>query len=177
MLETLFVTLVLAVVGVLFAASRKPDEFRVSRCAVLDAQPGEVFPHINTLKKWEAWSPWAKLDPNAQESFEGPDEGLGSKMSWSGNNKVGQGSMEIVESVPGELIRFKLIFVKPMKAENTAEFRFEREGQNKTQVTWMMSGRNNFMGKVFNVFVNCEKMVGKQFDSGLSSLNDVVRCA
>jgi hypothetical protein len=38
-----------------------------------------------------------------------------------------------------------------------------------------MSGRNNFMGKTLDLFVNCDKMIGGQFEKGLASLSAVVK--
>jgi hypothetical protein len=94
-------------------------------------------------------------------------------MSWSGNNKVGVGSMTVIESQQNDVIRFKLEFLKPMQATNTAEFTFKPEG-NQTTVVWSMSGTNNFMGKIMSVFMNCDKMVGGQFEQGLASLKEIV---
>jgi len=113
------------------------------------------------------------LDPNSKSTFEGPAEGVGAKMSWAGNNKVGVGSMAITESRPSEFIQFKLEFQKPMQATNIAEFSFKPEG-DQTNVTWTMMGTNNFMGKVMGLVMNCDKMVGGQFEQGLASLKEVV---
>jgi hypothetical protein len=157
----------------LAVAARQPDEFSVTRSAVMGAPAPAIFPHVNDLHKWDGWSPWAKLDPNAKNSFEGPGQGVGAKMSWEGNNKVGEGSMTITESHPDELVRFRLEFKKPMQATNIAEFVFLTEG-DKTKVTWTMSGKNNFIGKVVGLVMNCEKMVGGQFENGLDSLKKIV---
>lgn len=163
----------ISIIAILFVASRRPDKFAVSRSGSISAPASAVFPHVNNLKKWESWSPWAKLDPNAKNSFEGPEEGVGAKMSWEGNNKVGVGSMTVMESRPSEYIQFKLEFQKPMKATNTAEFTFRPEG-DQTIVTWNMSGTNNFMAKVIGLVMDCEKMVGGQFEQGLASLKSQV---
>jgi uncharacterized protein YndB with AHSA1/START domain len=124
------------------------------------------------LHNWEAWSPWAKLDPNAKPAFSGADAGAGAAMAWDGNNRVGTGKMTITESQPGSLIRFRLDFQKPMKATNTAEFTFRAEG-GQTVVTWSMAGKNNLPGKVFGLFMDCEKLCGCQFEKGLASLKFV----
>lgn len=165
--------LTLAVIIVLALAAKQPDNFTYTRTGSINAPASAIFSHVNNLHNWDAWSPWAKLDPNAKNSFEGPDEGVGAKMSWVGNNKVGVGSMTVTESRPNDFIRFKLEFLKPMQANNIAEFSFIENG-NHTTVSWGMSGTSNFMSKVFNVFVNCDKMVGGQFEQGLASLKDVV---
>ena len=165
----------IAIPVIIFAivAAMQPSDFRVTRTATITAPASAVFPHVNDLQKWDAWSPWAKLDPNAKNSFEGPASGVGAIMRWAGNNKVGQGSMTIMESRPDEFIQFKLEFLKPFKATNTAEFTFNSEN-NQTTVTWSMYGKNNFMGKAMGLFMSCDKMVGGQFEKGLATLKSVV---
>jgi hypothetical protein len=152
----------------------RPAEFTYARSAKIGAPPEKVFPHVNDLHQWQAWSPWAKLDPNSKSTFSGPETGLGAAMAWAGNDKVGEGKMTIIESRPSEMIRFRLEFLKPMQATHTSVFTFKPEG-GQTVLTWAMSGRNNFMGKAFGLFVNCDKMIGGQFEQGLASLNEVVK--
>lgn len=161
-----------AAIVVLFPiiVSLRPSDFRVTRTGRISAPIGVVFENVNDLHKWEAWSPWAKLDPNAKNSYAGPISGTGSSMAWAGNNKVGEGRMTITDSRPGEKIQFRLEFLKPFKATNTAEFTFKSEGEQ-TTVTWSMFGKNNFMGKAIGLFMNCDKMVGSQFEQGLANLN------
>lgn len=165
------ILLALGIVAILLFViiAGQPDEFKVVRMANIAALPEKVFPHVNNLRQWEAWSPWAKLDPNAKNTFAGPDAGGGAAMSWAGNNKVGEGKMTITESVASSLIRFRLEFLRPFKATNTAEFTFAPQG-NQTLVTWSMSGSSNFMSKVFGLIINCDQMVGKDFEKGLASL-------
>ena len=68
--------IVVALVAVIaaFAAfvALQPSEYRVARSATIAAPAPEVFAQVNDFHKWEAWSPWAKLDPNAKTAFEGP---------------------------------------------------------------------------------------------------------
>ncbi len=164
--------LVIILLFVIIVAMR-PAEFTYVRSAKIPAPPEKVFPHVNDLHKWEKWSPWAKLDPSAKNAYSGPEAGVGATMAWTGNNKVGAGKMTIIESRPTDRIRIRLEFLKPMKATHTAEFTFQPEG-NQTLMTWAMSGRNNFMGKAFGMLVNCDKMIGGQFEQGLASLKSVI---
>jgi hypothetical protein len=173
MLNIILIALAVAVTAFVAFVATRPGEFRISRSGTLPAPAAAVFPHVNDLRKWEAWSPWARLDPSAKSTFEGPAAGTGAIMSWIGNKNVGEGRMTIVESRPNELVRFKLEFFKPFKATNTAEFTFKPEG-NQTAVTWSMFGTNNFMAKAINVFINCDEMVGGQFEQGLANLRAVV---
>jgi hypothetical protein len=173
MLDIILIFAAVAVIVFIIAAAMQPADFRVTRTGTIIAPASAVFAHVNDLHKWDAWSPWAKLDPDAKNSFEGPASGVGAIMRWAGNNKVGQGSMTITESRPDEFIRFKLEFLKPMAATNTAEFTFNSEN-DQTTVTWCMYGTNNFMGKAMGLIMNCDKMVGGQFQQGLEALKSVV---
>lgn len=151
----------------------QPSDFRISRSATMAAPAAAIFPHVNELKKWEPWSPWMKLDPNAKSTFEGPAGGKGAVMTWAGNNEVGEGKMTILESKPNELVRFQLDFYKPMPGTSEAEFTFKPEGAG-TVVTWTMTGKNNFIGRAMCLIMNMDKMVGGQFEKGLASIKAVV---
>lgn len=172
MLTKILIGLAVVLVAFIIVVATRPSEFRTVRSAVIPAAPAVVFEQVNDLHKWQAWSPWAKMDPNAKNTFEGPDAGKGAAFKWAGNNKVGEGKMTITESRPDELVRFQLDFLKPFEASNTAEFAFKPEG-NQTHVTWSMSGKNNFMFKAVGLFMNCDKMIGDQFEQGLANLATV----
>jgi hypothetical protein len=173
MLTTILIVLAVVIIGLVIVVSLRPAEFRVMRSTRIVARPEAVFAEVNDLHRWEAWSPWAKLDPNAKSTYEGPRAGVGAVFAWSGNNQVGEGRMTIVESRPNELVGFKLEFTRPFKATNAAEFTFRPEG-NQTVVTWTMSGKNNFLSKAMGLFVNCDTMVGGQFEKGLTTMKSVV---
>ena len=151
----------------------RPSEFSVSRSATFAAPAPAVFAQVNELKKWEAWSPWAKKDPQAKSSYAGPAAGAGASMSWAGNKEVGEGRMTIVESSPNALVRFKLEFFKPFAATNTAEFSFKEEG-GRTALTWSMRGQNNFIGKAMCLVFDMDKMVGGDFEAGLAGIKAIV---
>lgn len=172
-LAALVVVTILVFVAVV---AMQPSEFRIVRSATIPAPAAEVFTQVNDFHNWEAWSPWAKLDPAAKISFAGPSAGTGAIFQWSGNNEVGERSMTITESRPHELIRIRLDFVKPFEDTATEEFTFKPEG-DKTTVTWTMFGKNNFMAKAFCLFMNMDKMIGGQFEEGLANMKSVVEAA
>ena len=165
-----FAVVVLALAA--FVATR-PDEFSVSRSATFAAPASAVFAQVNELRKWKAWSPWAKKDPNAKETYGGPTAGTGASMAWAGNKEVGEGRMTIVESRANELVRFKLEFFKPFAATNSAEFSF-REAGGRTEVTWTMRGTNNFVGKAMCLVFDMDTMVGGDFERGLAGIRALV---
>lgn len=173
MLKKILLVLLAVIVIVLIVVALQPADFRVSRTAVIAAPPAAVFEQINDFHKWDAWSPWAKLDPNAKNGFEGPASGVGAKFTWSGNDEVGEGAMTITGSKPHESVVMNLEFTRPFKATNVAEFTLKPEGGG-TSVTWSMSGRNGFMAKAVGLFMNFDKMLGGQFEKGLENLKAVV---
>ncbi len=176
MLKKILIVIGVIVVAFVIIVALQPAEFHVARTATVAAPAEVVFAQVNELKKWEAWSPWVKIDPAMKQTYEGPASGIGAISRWAGNNQVGEGSMTITESRPNELLRFTLEFIKPMAGTSTAEFSFRPEG-NQTSITWSMSGRNNFIAKAMCMFMNMDKMVGGQFEKGLAQLKSITEAA
>lgn len=172
MLKIILISLAVVVVAFVIIVALQPAEFRVQRSATIAAPAGVVFPHVNDLHRWQAWSPFARLDPNAKNTFEGPADGTGSKMSWDGNKDMGAGAMTITESRPSERVDFLLEFKRPFEATNTADFTFKPEGSN-TVVTWGMAGKNNFVFKAVSLFMSSDKMCGPAFEKGLADLKTI----
>lgn len=169
MLKTIALVVVVIIAGILIFAATKPDTFRVERSAAIKAPPEKVFALINDFKRWEAWSPWEKKDPAMKRTYGATTGGKGAHYAWEGNSDVGQGSMDIAESVPPSKIALKLDFIKPFEGHNTVIFTLAPKG-DMTDVTWSMSGPAPFMAKVMQVFINMDTMVGKDFESGLANL-------
>lgn len=174
MLAKILIAVALITVVFIVIVALQPADFRIARSATLPAAPTVVFEHVNDLHKWQAWSPWARLDPTAKTTFDGPPAGTGASFTWAGNSQVGEGRMTVTESRPHELVRFKLEFFKPFTATNVAEFTFKPEGAQ-TTVTWSMSGTNNFVGKAMGLIMNCDKMIGGQFEQGFANLREIVQ--
>lgn len=169
MFKTIAIVLVVIVAALLLYAATRPDSFRVERSTTIKAAPDKVFAFVNDFHQWSVWSPWEKLDPNLKRTHGGAASGRTATYAWEGNNKVGQGRMEIVESAPPGKIVIKLDFLKPFEAHNTAEFTFAPQG-GETRVNWAMHGPANFMTKLMGVFMSMDKMVGKDFEAGLANL-------
>ena len=163
------VVLLFAVAAILVLAAMKPDTFRVVRSTTVKAPPEKIFPLIADFRAWSAWSPWEKMDPALKRSYSGPGSGQGAVYAWEGNSKVGKGRMEIIDAPPPSRVAIKLDFLKPFEAHNTAEFTLTPRGST-TDVTWAMHGPNLFIGKVMSLFVSMDRMVGKDFETGLANL-------
>jgi len=177
-LKSILLSLLLGFVALLailcIVIAMQPEDFRVSRSMTMNAPPDRVFAEVNDFHRWEAWSPWAKLDPNAKETYEGPSSGVGSIFRWDGDANVGAGNMTIVESKPNERIGIKLEFIRPFAGLCGTEFTFKPEGDG-TTMTWTMSGKNNFIAKAIGLLlIDCDKMMGTEFEKGLTSIKSIV---
>jgi Polyketide cyclase / dehydrase and lipid transport len=148
------------------------ETFRVERDIIIFATAQRVFALIDDFHAWSKWSPYEKLDPAMQKTYSGAPRGVGASYTWSGK-KTGTGAMEITQTEPPLKVVIALTFTKPMKAKNVAEFLLEPSG-NATRVTWRMSGDVTWMTRIFRLFVNLDKMIGKDFEAGLSALKTLV---
>jgi uncharacterized protein YndB with AHSA1/START domain len=149
--------------------SLQPATFHIERSIVMTASPAAAFAQVNDFHAWQAWSPWEKLDPAMQRTFSGAQSGEGAVYSWKGNSDVGAGRMEILEVVPAQKVAIKLDFSEPMESSSITNFTLQPQG-TATTVTWNMSGPMPFLSKVMSVFASMDKMIGKDFEKGLSQL-------
>lgn len=168
-----FVLVVIVLAAVIVPVVLQPDEYQVERSITIDAPAAEIFPHVNDFHKWDAWSPWLKIDPNATKTYEGPETGRGAVFRWKGNDEVGQGSMTILDSHPNDDIKIELAFLEPFRNTADTEFTFKEVNQ-KTVVTWKMHGHSNFAGKAFHLVMDMDKLIGDKYYEGLANLKKVV---
>ena len=170
-MKKLLLLLLVVVAGFVTYVITRPDTFHVERSATIAASPEIVFARINDLHAWADWSPWEKLDPAMQRTYEGPESGPGAAYRWAGNDKVGKGKMTITEATRPTHVGIRLEFLEPFQATNQSTFALAPEGAG-TKVTWSMNGQNNFVAKAFSVFMNMDQTVGGDFEKGLVNLNE-----
>lgn len=173
MLQTALILLGVFVGLIIVAAiviNSRPNTFQIHRSHDVGAPAAEVFPLINDLSRWADWSPFEKLDPQVKKAFSDQSAGPGAWYSWSGNNKAGEGKLTIVESKPNTEVKMSLEFTRPFACNNQVQFTLE-EGEGGTLVTWKMEGQNSFFNKAFQMFMDMDQMVGKEFEEGLRSLD------
>ena len=170
MLKKILIALAVLIAAFLGYAATRPDTYAVERSAEIAAPITIVFDQLDDFRSFAEWSPWDKLDPSMQKTFEGPQSGVGASYTWQGNDEVGKGRMTIVESQPPSAIEYKLEFIEPFTAEAQTKFEVTPQGADAARVRWQMAGKNNFMSKVFGVFMDMDTAIGKDFEKGLASL-------
>ena len=157
-----------AVAALLVFASTRPDTFSVKRTLRIDAPPERLLPLINDLRQFNRWNPFDKKDPAIRGSYRGPASGVGAGYDFEGNKQAGKGSLQIVGADPRK-VAMTLAMVEPFKVHNTIEFLLMPQGQA-TDVTWAMHGSSPFVAKLVGVFMNMDRMVGRDFEAGLADL-------
>lgn len=170
MLRNIFIGLVVLVLAIVGGAFLLPQKAHVERSAVMAATPEEVFSIVNDLSRFNEWSPWAKKDPAAKYTMDGPPSGVGAKMSWT-SQALENGSQEIIESTPFSSVKTKLDFGDQGAAYGSFTFAPAEGG---TKVTWGFDsdlGMNpvmRYMGLMF------DSWVGKDYEEGLANLKALV---
>jgi polyketide cyclase/dehydrase/lipid transport protein len=163
------IVLAIAIAAVLILAAAKPDTLSVERVIGIRAPPQTIFPLINDFHRWRSWSPYEDRDPALKRSYSGAESGKGAVYAWEGNRNVGSGRMEILRSSEPAAIVIKLDFFKPFEGHNIAEFTMLPQGDS-TRLTWMMHGPAPLMSRVMQVFMDMDRMIGRDFEAGLANL-------
>lgn len=171
MIKKIFIGLIVVVGALLAYALTKPATFRVERRSMISAPQDVIQSYLVDFHKWTAWSPWEKLDPAMKRTYAGAEQGVGATYAWDGNQDAGKGKMEITRVLPDK-VDIDLDFNAPMEARNKVVFQLQPQG-SATEVIWTMSGENNFMTKLMQVFVSMDSLVGKDFEAGLRELKAV----
>lgn len=169
MLKIIAIVFVVLVVAVFGYAATRPNSFRVARSTLIKAPPEKIYALIEDFHQWRSWSPYENLDPAMTRTHGGPASGLGATYGWAGNGKAGAGRMEIVKAASPSELDIRLDFTKPFTAHHKATFTLVPEGET-TRVTWAMEGASPFMFKVMGLVFDMDKMIGKDFETGLASL-------
>ena len=158
--------ILIAVLAIVIAL--QPAEFTVERSALIQAPPVVIYPHIENLHAFNAWNPFARMDPQMTLSYTGPDSGVGASSSWVAP-EMGKGRMTITKVTTDREVAMDLEFFEPMAAKNRVTFVLAPEGDS-TRVSWRMDGRNNFVGKAAGLLMDVDKMTGDAFEQGLTTL-------
>ncbi len=159
----------IALVAVLVVAATKPDMFKVQRAVSIKAPPEKIFPLISDLRGFATWSPYEEKDPGMTRTHTGAASGKGAAYEWDGNKQIGKGRLEIADASSPSKVTMKLDFVRPFECHNVVDFTLERKGGS-TIVTWAMHGSLPYVAKIMHVIFNMDRMVGKDFESGLANL-------
>lgn len=168
-LKTLLIIIVAVLALGIILGLVGPKHSHIAREAVIKAPASVVWSHTSSLRKNNEWSPFLEKDPNAKVTYEGEDGAIGSTSTWEGNAEVGKGRQEITAIEPGKHMDIKLDFLEPMESEAMSALDVQGMGDS-TKVSWSFDGDNDFIARIFCVFMDVDKMVGGEFEKGLAKL-------
>ncbi len=161
------------VLAVLFAIGLTlPDSAHIERSTTVDASPDQVFAVVNNLRRFNEWSPWFDMDPNARYIYSGPEAGFGARAQWSSDEPgVDSGSQEIIASDPPRLVRTRLDFGDQGTA--TTEIRLQ-PADGSTLVTWAFDTVLDAspIDRYFGFFLDA--ILGPTYEDGLARLKTLV---
>lgn len=173
MFRTIFLVILLAIVGIVGYAYVQDPAYTYSRQVTIAGTPEQIFPYIVNSQKMNEWMPWQEIDPSVKMEYSGPAEGVGSKTAWTGTGEMGTGHSEITAVTPNESVVSALEMVEPFPMKQVATIKIA-PADGKSLVTWSVSGENNMIARVMSVFLDFDKQVGTSFEKGLNTLKAMV---
>jgi Polyketide cyclase / dehydrase and lipid transport len=150
-------------------------QFKLEREVLINKPKQTVFDYLKYLKNHDNFTVWASTDPKMKKEYTGTDGMVGFSSAWESNHKrVGHGKQTITAIKDGEEVAMQIHFLKPWDNVANAYFKIESAGDNQTKVKWGIYNDVKYPMKVMQLFMNMEKMIGKDFDKGLAKLKEVM---
>lgn len=164
---------IVAIITILGLVSPKQEV--IERSVTVNKPITEVYEYLKSLENMKNWSPWSQKDPNVKNEYFGVQGTVGSSHKWESTHpEVGSGNQKILELITNQKVGFELNFITPYKSTALGAFLVEAKDQQ-TKVTWQIEMEYNFVQSIVNnVFHLMDKMVGADFEKGLSSLKEIL---
>ena len=163
------------VLGVLLIAAFVKKDYAIERSVIIQRPIEDTFNFIRLLKNQDRFNKWSNLDPHMIKETVGTDGTVGFVSKWESNHKqVGHGEQEIKRIVEGERIESELRFIKPFNGVAQAYLTTKATSENETLVTWGFTSTMKYPMNILLVIMNMEKMLGKDFEFGLSNLKHLL---
>jgi uncharacterized protein YndB with AHSA1/START domain len=172
----LILAVIVAFVALIFlVALFSKKEYAISRTIVIDKPVAEVFDYLKHIVNQEQFSKWVMTDPTMAKNLIGKDGEVGFIYQWNSQNKhAGEGEQEIIAIQQNELLKIEVRFKRPFKGVAQTPFTTESIQGNSTKVTWGMSSKMNYPMNAMLLFVNIDKMLGKNMEISLSNLKTIL---
>lgn len=168
----------LAIVTALFllVALVLPSSRRISETVETNRKLTIVYDTLNSLRRFKTWNALALRDPGMQIKLSGPDSGVGARLEYSSDKpQVGQGSWEIVETVPNQSVTYAIVNNQRGSNKRT-EFSFKPTGRSGRNVeitqTYDVDYGWNLIGRYAGMYVS--RHVGDDMKLGLSRLSNML---
>ena len=148
--------------------------YTVERETVINRPKQEVFNYIRHLRNQDQFSKWVMMDPAMKKTFTGTDGAVGFVYAWEGNKKAGKGEQEIIGIKEGERLNVEVRFVKPFEAIAQTPFVTEAVSANQTKLKWGMTSTMKYPMNGMLLFMNMDKLLGKDLEISLGNLKGIL---
>jgi uncharacterized protein YndB with AHSA1/START domain len=160
---------------ILIVAAFAKKDYAVVREITINKPKQEVFNYVKFLKNQDNYSKWAMMDPGMKKEYKGTDGTVGFVSAWdSKEDNVGAGEQEIKKITDSERIDMELRFKRPFEATDNAYMTTEAVDSNQTKVKWGFEGKMKYPMNVMLLCMDMDKMLGKDLDTGLSNLKNIL---
>ncbi len=164
---------IIIVAGILGLFIRK--KYSVSREVLVNKPRMVVFEYIRFLKNQNTYSKWATMDPDMKTEFNGTDGSSGFISAWDSKKKeVGKGEQEILKVTEGEKVEYEIRFLKPFESTSSASMTTTSVSDNQTKIQWEFSAKMKYPMNLMLLFMNMEKMIGRDLETGLQNLKGIL---
>ncbi len=171
MLKKFLAVIIVGVVLIAAIGLILPRHVVVKRSVSIDRPASLVYATVNSFVLFPKWSPWQDLDPNMIQTTEGPRDGVGAKLLWKGNDKVGSGTQLITAAVADQSVASDLDFGQMGTAKSTMTLAPDGSA---TRVTWAVDVDMGANPIGHYIGLTMDGMMGKDFASGLGKLKALV---
>jgi len=137
---------------------------------VINAPKENVWQNVNSMKAFNTWNPWMKMDPKLVVTYKGASGEVGDGYHWKGNDDVGEGEQEITAIVPNDKVATKMHFTEPMNDTATSDLLLATEGAG-TKVTWTIDYEIETVFKPMKPMMTWQ--MNKSFSEGLGKLKEL----
>ncbi|WP_372482944.1 SRPBCC family protein [Elizabethkingia anophelis] len=146
-------------------------KYHYEKSITINATPDKIWPHINSMKALNEWSPYMSLDPDMKRTYSGTSGEVGDTFMWESNKKeAGTGEQKLIEIVLGQSVKTSLHFIKPNEGLGVANLALNSEG-NQTKVTWSLDTEMNYPMNLMKLFM--DGFMDDAYGRGLKSLKEI----
>lgn len=175
----IFLKIVLGIVAlivlILVIALFTKKEYTVERSVTINKPRQQVFEFVKLVKNMPQYSKWWQTDPNVRTTFTGTDGTPGFVAAWDSDMKeAGKGEQEIKQVKEGESIDCEIRFIKPFEGLGNTKITTADASAGQTNVTWMFHGKMTYPMNAMMLFMNMDKMLGKDLEISLNNLKAVL---
>jgi hypothetical protein len=171
-----FVFTILGLIAVVFIlALFTQKEYSIQRETTINQPISLVFSYIKHLKNQDNYSKWVMTDPSMKRVFTGEDGTEGFIYTWDSTNKqAGAGEQEIIELSENKHVDIEVRFIRPFKAIAKTPFTLKKIDEHSTNIVWNMKSSMNYPMNIILLFMNADKMLGKDMEISLENLKKIL---